>query len=309
MESQVLGADPVAVEEHQDQPLVPPDSTERDRTGAGQMFRWSTWVHVGPGAENCEDVDEAAGTVSCESPLHFHAWCRLPNPFQHREIRDKALAAKARKARSLRDPESDAYAVLEDELDALARQDSDATRKFIVDELVAKDWWRDYLEGVKDVDELEDEATGSRVYEHIVRDRQRYQEQFALPAAERQSPEFEELVDHLAAYEKAVEDRTREIQKPRRAALEEHDMSALIDLVRDQRIESEATEVFQHVYSTWQMFLGTHSQMPKTSVDQSQLRFASREHMEGADGTVIEALTEAYGDLERTMQQGKVPGN
>jgi hypothetical protein len=290
------------------EPLVPPDPTERDRTGDGDMFRWSTWVHVGPGAEKCEDVDEAAGTTSCEDPLHFHAWCRLPNPFQHREIREKAQAAKARRARALRDPDSDAYAVLEDELDALART-GDAGKKDIVTELVAKDWYRDYLEAVRDVDEIEDEQTGEKVYGHILRDRQRWQELIALPASERPTEEFDALVEHMAAYEEAVDTKTREIQKPRQDALEAEDMGALIDRVRDQRIDGEAMEVFQHVYATWQMYLGTHRQKPRTSVDQTQLRFESREHMEGADASVIEALTEAFGDLERTMQQGKVPGN
>src|SRR4051812_13441277 len=76
------------------------DSTSRDRS---QMFEFSGYVHVGPGAKECEHGEDG----ECDNAVHFHAWTRLPNPFQQQAIREKANAAKARKRRVLRDPESD----------------------------------------------------------------------------------------------------------------------------------------------------------------------------------------------------------
>src|SRR3954451_1473894 len=57
-----------------------PASAAAEHATAAQMFQFSTYLHVGPGAEGCEDF------ASCADPLHFHAWCRLPNKFQHKDI-------------------------------------------------------------------------------------------------------------------------------------------------------------------------------------------------------------------------------
>jgi REP element-mobilizing transposase RayT len=45
-------------------------------------------------------------TGKCTDPDHFHAWIRLPNQFQIRDIAEKAKAAQARKKRMLRDQQT-----------------------------------------------------------------------------------------------------------------------------------------------------------------------------------------------------------
>src|ERR1700726_392288 len=82
---------------------------------AAKMFRYSSYLHVGPGAEECGHREDG----ECTDPTHFHAWCRLPNKFQHRDLYTKAQAAKARRLRLLNQPDSDASEVLESELDGL----------------------------------------------------------------------------------------------------------------------------------------------------------------------------------------------
>jgi hypothetical protein len=83
--------------------------------GPNELFKYSAWVHVGQGAEDCEEARDG----HCGNPLHFHAWCRLPNQLQHEDIRERALAAKARRIRQLRDPEADAYEILESDMSEL----------------------------------------------------------------------------------------------------------------------------------------------------------------------------------------------
>ena len=175
-----------------------------------QLFRFSTWIHVGPDAETCDEGEQG----TCSNPLHFHAWARLPNQFQHRHIREKALAAKARRARQLRDPESDAHAVMEDELDEIARL-GDAGRKQLIDDLIGRDWWRDFLEAAKDVKEIENDRD-EQVYATIDEDQQRFKELDAKPEDERPKDEYDELERHLAAYNDAVDKRRAELEKPRR---------------------------------------------------------------------------------------------
>src|SRR3954467_14400079 len=94
-----------------------------------ELFRWSDWVHVGDGAEECLHRTDGA----CKNEDHFHAWIRLPNPYQRKDILEKARAARARRMRTLRDTESDARAVIDDDLDTI-RQDGD--KGILVDELI-----------------------------------------------------------------------------------------------------------------------------------------------------------------------------
>jgi hypothetical protein len=81
----------------------------------------------------------------CGNPLHFHAWCRLPNQLQHEDIRERALAAKARRIRQLRDPECDAYQILESDMSELLRIGDEG---LIVDELANKDWWKRQIDAM-----------------------------------------------------------------------------------------------------------------------------------------------------------------
>jgi hypothetical protein len=260
-----------------------------------QLFRYSTWLHVGVGADGCEDVDEQAGDVSCADPLHFHAWCRLPNQFQHREIREKAMAARARRSRQLRDPTSDSAAILGDELEAILRA-PDAAEQLIA-ELVGKDWWKDYMQAVRDLNEAEDER-GEKPWVTIEHDRQRYVELQSLDEAERPTEEFAELEKHLTAYGEALEAAHNEIVEPKRQALAGRDVNDLADLVREQRIDGEAQEDFMHTYSTWEWLVGT------LRCPGGERRFASLEAMQAAAPEVIAALEGTFDDLERTFDGG-----
>lgn len=275
----------------------PPES-ERDpaEKTVDQLFRFAAWVHVGSGAEGCGDVDEGEGTNACGNPLHFHAWLRLPNQFQHREIRDKAMAAKARKVRQLRDPDTDAGAVLEAELDELRHEGSKET---IASELVGRGWYDDYQEAVHDVDERENDA-GERLFAHIEQDQRRFSELSEKDEADRPKDEFEELAGHLADYQEQVQKRTEEIQAPRREGFEQREFEELLALYRDHRIDTEATAEFMHDYNVWEWYLGTLDR------PRGERRFRSREHMQDAAPEVIEAIQQTFDDLERSVQRGKL---
>jgi hypothetical protein len=267
-----------------------------------QMFRYSGWVHVGPGADECEAINEDEGTSDCSDPRHFHAWCRLPNQFQHREIREKALAAKARKTRQLRDPETDGHAILEDAIDQLARQGDDAL-PLLIAELTGKDWWADYMQAAQDVQEREDGTDDDdepvKPFARMEQDQRRYEELKALPEDERPADEFEELGRHLSKYAEAVKERQEELTTPKREALEERGVNALLDLVRDQRVNAAGTDEFMHVYSTWTMLVGTLKQpggAPVWPTNPQALQVVAPE--------VVEAVQEMFDDLEQTQQRG-----
>lgn len=268
------------------------------------LFRYSGWVHIGPGADACDGVDEDKGEISCGDPLHFHAWCRLPNQFQHREIREKALAAKARKVRQLRDMDSDSAVVLEDELDRIARQ-GDTAKPIVIDELMSQDWWRDYQEAVTDIREWKPEDAAPDdppPFALITQDQDRFVAIDELPDEDRDEDEFNELQKHLAEYNSKVDERQKEISAPRRQALEGRDINDLIDMIRDQRIDALSVEHFMHVYSVNEWLACT------LTAPGGAPMFAGLEQIEQAAAEVIVALKAMFDDLERTQQQGNDGG-
>jgi hypothetical protein len=275
------------------------------RDNVARLYEYSAWVHIGPGADGCEDVNEDEGRVDCSNPTHFHAWCRLPNQLQHRELREKGLAAKARRTRLLRDPESDAFAILEEELDQLARL-GDEAKASIVDEILAKTWWRDYQEAVADVRETEGEADEDgepgKLYEHIEDDQQRFLELSEMAPEDRSEDEYESLRRHLTTYNDLVDERARAIAQPARTTLEALDINALVDKVRDDRIESSSMETFLHTYNIREWALCTL----RSKVRPERL-FPSVEALEQAAPEVIAEIGRVFTDLEADNNQG-TPG-
>lgn len=293
------------VEEPVEEPQAPeaeapeeeaPEASDLAAKPISGMFRYSTWVHVGPGAHECTGIDEDKGTVECELEEHFHAWVRLPNQFQHREVRDKAMAARARRIRQLRDPETDSYAVLEGDLDELARQ-GDSAKEGIVEELAGKDWFHDTTQAAKDLAEKEDEH-GELIYEHIERDQLRLREINDMPEEERPEEEMAELLRHVEAYGDDLEKATDERYQPRKEALMALELNALIDQMRDQKIEADAERAFLDTYNTWEWFVCTLKGVPKAAGKApGERRFSSIEAMKGSAPEVVVGIEFAFEEL------------
>lgn len=224
-----------------------------------QRFRWSAWVHYGDGALECDHKLDGR----CGESDHFHAWIRLPNPFQHRDIQEKAAAAKARRLRALREDDSDARVTLELQLDLMRE-----SRSVLIEEIVDKDFPDDYTQAIREVDALEDETwepdpesdeeqAPPKLYAHIDQDREELARQRELDDEQRDAGEFERLQSTVAAYDAAVQDALKAIQDPRREALHARPMDELLEIVRRERIEALGVEAYLHTYNTWQMYVCT----------------------------------------------------
>jgi hypothetical protein len=283
---------------------APEAQAEQDRE---QRFRWSAWVHYGDGALECDHKIDGR----CQDQGHFHAWIRLPNPFQHRDIREKAAAAKARRIRSLKDEESDARVTLELELDRMREM-----RDILVDEIIDKDFAEDYTNAVREVDETEDatwepdpdsdeEQVPPKVYAHIDQDREELARQEALPEDQQDADALAELRDSVGAYDKAVMEALSGIQEPRRASLKERPMEELLDIVRKERIEGQGNEVYLHTYNTWQMYVCTLK--PATKGTPRERAWPSIEAMKYEEAPeVIEAVGLAFNELETSSVQDRM---
>ena len=271
------------------------ETSPAEKQGLTEMWEFSRYVHVGPGAENCEEAIDG----SCADPLHFHAWCRLPNPFQNASIREKALAAKARKERLLRDPEADAYAILEGEMDRLRRV---GNQEALIEDLLAQTLWKDSLTAMRELGE-EDE------WKTIGEDRERFQALNSMPADDRPADEYGELERHLEAYEKALNARREEEQRPQREALQAKSVDELIEQIRDSRIESEANEDFMRVFSLWEWYTGTLKCRDPERGFPTERVFGDVNHLQNAAPEVIEALEATFTELETAMGSKNAMGN
>jgi hypothetical protein len=265
-----------------------------------RMFRYSAYVDVGDGAADCEHARDG----ECEDIEHFHAWIRLPNPFQQEDIRAKALAAQARRLRELRDPESDAAVVLDHMLQLVADR-----REAVVDELLASDRSTDFLQAQRDVDAREE-------FEHIAQDREEHERlavvQNELPEEQR-SAEFKALDAHLAHYLDARAKRLEEIQAPRRSELDEQPLDVLVGRLRTKRVDEAAWQAFMETYNPWTWFVGTYRTAPHPSTGRPHIAMwdqighkdrAAAGTMYGEATEIIDALDSAFTELRTTLFRG-----
>jgi hypothetical protein len=229
----------------------------------------------------------------------FEAFVRLPNDYQHRDIREKALAAKGRRIRQLKHPETDANVVLESELDAVA--EGEGGKEAIIGELLAETYYRDRDDAALDVQEDEK-------WENIRQDQERWSTLSTTSVDDRSADEWRELTEHIAAYAKAIEERLDAIQKPRRELLEALDLNELVDKARDRRIEAESRRVFNDTYSFFQTYFctlklpeGFDPERITPDTMPRQRYFSSEQDLREYDSRVVAELREAFDVLENAL--------
>lgn len=265
-----------------------------------ELFKYADYVHVGDGAEECEHATDG----KCEDPDHFHAWCRLPNPFQVRDISEKARAARARKTRMLKDPESDAFVILESELDAMK---DESAREILVDEIIERDFVEDYDAAVRAVLDMDDPSfvpkdetdEVPKLYANIDQDTEEYQRQLPLDE-EKRSEDWPELEKTMAAYSQAVNDELEKVRGPKRERLMSRDMDELVDIIRNERISSQGTEAYLHTFNTWQWFVCTFKPREGSTPNERVFKdFTQFKYETPSD--VVSALQACFTDLESRL--------
>ena len=266
-----------------------------------RMHRYSSYIHVGPGADSCACIKEVtngrgetflAPDGSCEDPEHFHGWVRLPNQFERDSLREKASAAEARQLRALRDAESDSRIVLDGEVEALVLG---GNREALVGEIVGQNFMEDHLQALK---EIAEEADGD--YDLIDEDRERLRALELMGEEERPSEEFEQLRVRLARHTELVNERRDQIEKPKREAVEGKLIEELGEIVRELRIESAGNQARRQAYGKWQWYICTFKPKALDKPGFPSLRaFGSIDEFSGAPPEVIDAIASSVLDLER----------
>lgn len=274
-------------------PEAPVDQQEEPVAAAevpnSTLFEWNSNVHVGEGAQQCENPG------ACDNPGHFHAWLCLANAFQTRDISDKARAAKARKIRALKDdggdnPEnaSDSYVTLEAILDDLANTDMPAVIDEVVQESVAKQLTVIY-------GELREDDR----FVNAEQDSEELHRQNLLAEDERDAEEYAQLQKAQQEFAEELERRVTERKDREAEALAALPREKVIELLRKKRINDAASEMFNHAYYTWLMFVGT-----RQCAHHNARKFASVGELKMAAPEVVRDLRKTINDLESRIHRG-----
>lgn len=260
-----------------------------------QLFRWSTFVHVGEGAEECPGGTDG----TCTDPSHFHAWVRLPNKFQEEEIQEKALAARARRLRLIRDPESDLHLLMEEEIQS-------ALKTEIVEELLAANLAED-----EDQARFEVMEENREKFEHIFDDLERYIELRDMGPEKRgeaaAEPEFLELDRHLNEYHELLGTKKDMIQNHRRSGLEslpDHDLRGQL---RERRLDVQGTQAFFRARQIWIAIAGTYK--PSKTQPFRERWFKSESDLRDVSEDVLEAIFRSINELQMALERGGGRGN
>ena len=277
------------------EPVEAHDGVSEVTRSTEELFQWAGYVHVGVGAEECEHHIDG----QCRNTEHFHAWVCLPNPYQIRDINDKAQAAKARKRRALRDREPDAYAILEDQLDDF-REDARALSDL-------KDLIAQRRIEVKLLDIVGELAEDER-FEHHEQDAEEFRRLNALPEDERDAEDFERLQADMLAYTEALQAEIDKRQAGERAQLDSLSVDDIIYIERKDRIDNIVNEIYLHTYYTWTMY--ACARVPATEGFPSTRIFSKPEDLKNAPPEVVVALREKIRVLEqRTVKRSEAAGN
>jgi hypothetical protein len=260
-----------------------------------ELFQWSDYVHVGRGADTCEHAEDG----TCVDAEHFHAWLCLPNPFQVRDIADKARAAKARKVRALRDATSDAHEILELELEELRIDHYDMLVTAIARAEVEKRMG-EIVRGVIDGDER---------FEHHPQDFEELQRLRDLSdPSDQEKQETEQLEADMLAYGEAMQSVIEAETEKETERLKGMPPDDVVEIERRARIEEVGTEIYLHTYYTWCMYIGTR--VVGTPHFTSRRRFGEPDALKNAPPEVVVALREKIRELEqKTIARSDASGN
>jgi hypothetical protein len=279
---------PVEVPAAEAPPTEAPESSHAEEATPAKMHRWSSYLHVGPGAAECPDGENGA----CTEKEHFHAWCRLPNQFERKAIGEKATASEARALRALRDPEKDARVVLDSEIEGMiARGD----KEVFIDEIVGESFLEDHIRAVSEIAE-----EGEDQWDTIDEDRERLRALEAKPEDDRSEEEFTSLNDRIAEHTRLVNERRDLIQAPKRQAVQDKSVEELAAIVREARITQAAEAKRREDYLKWELYICTMApKNPEKPGFPSERAFGSIDHFAAASPEQLEAITETVTDLEK----------
>jgi hypothetical protein len=241
---------------------------------------------------------EVKATVDGEE---FSAFIRLPNPWQHRKVQDHAAAARARMVMQLRDKESDAYAIVQEQIGSI----DDLEDEKVIDYLVGRHAPEAIFRAQIELETMEDVDANGKAFKPWG-NMQEHQERYAilLQREETESDEYKKLEGHIISYAEALQERAQHHLEPKEQVYAALDRDGLMERVRRALCHAKATDEFINVYNQWQIYYGT-----RQSGNHNKLYFSSFMELLDANTGLVELLTEEFAQLDamKAGELGKSP--
>lgn len=270
-----------------------------------RLIEGSVYLHVDlapdAGAADCPNRgeridDEWIGDGRCSNPDHYHAWLRIPNQFQRNEVREKALAARARRKRLIETPGTDAYEIFESGLADVRRAVEEGGANIVKDELLGVHRMTDQIDAYQTV-------TAREEWEHIGDDRARLaelEEQIAETGVE-PDDELVMLRDRCMRYLEQVNAEEAALREPREIEIDTFSAEQLMQRVRDVRLESETLSEFIHAESWNEWLLGTHETTRNAKGHHRTRKYPTAEALHEEAPEVLDELQIAFADLKEPI--------
>jgi hypothetical protein len=267
-----------------------PEHAPAETAQTKKLNEYSSYVHVGPGAAECEHGTDGA----CQDAEHLHVWCRLPNQFERQDLATRGAAAAARKRRALNDPESNSRVILDGELEGIVHR---GDKNVLIAEIVGLNFLEDHLTALAEVAEDHPE------YEHIDDDKERLRALEALPEEERPEEEFTELRKTISDHTALVNSTREKLEQPRKESLEGRSIEELVEIVRDQRIDGLCNTAHSEEYAKWEWYICTFKpKAPDRPGFPNERQYPSINEFIAAPAEALEAIADAMTKLEREGQ-------
>lgn len=281
----------------QEQAPTPVEDSPPDRTEA-RLFRFSDYVHVGEGSADCEHGTDG----KCRDEDHFHAWVRLPNKFQIVQIKERAQAARSRVIRQSKDPETDRWEIINNQVMEARMTGSEG----MTAELLQRKEWRYMNQAMRELinddnaeDSGESEDAPVSQWATVEEDQRRYRHLSELPEDERDADEFGELTRHLAAWNEALDVRYQELITPEREALEARSEDELGDMVRDIAATEQADSIYMREFTRQEMVVCTLR--PNGTKHPKDRTFGDVEQLSSESPEVVAGLEAIFNELENEL--------
>lgn len=219
-----------------------------------------------------------------------HIFLRLPNQWQHQKIRNHAQAAKARMVMQLRDKESDASLISEEQLEGM----HDASEDDIIEWLLSKHVATTMLTAQLELEMLEDVDVNGKSY-HPWENAVEQQEQYALmiERKETETEEFKVLEAFILRYAEALQARVNDLLEPKQEVYAALDKEGLIDKARRSVKNSLCMDEYINAYNQWQIYYGSRN--PK---NHNQLYFKNIHELLDSPSGLVDLLTDEFSKLD-----------
>lgn len=249
---------------------------------------------LGAPVDTAETVDEAPAFSTYRRDIEradigLQVHIRIPNQFQRGKMKEEADASRARKLRDLRNPNSNAYLAIENQLDQIyGEMTDDEVRNALLSRAQPHATAKAQLEI-----QLADPDEHPEWVEFATVERQQHAYSRMLRAGQEDTEEFKACEAMLVDYGHALAEFVKDELEPLSNMLAGEGRAALDERLKKVLMREVCDGAFMEAYNQWQIYFGTRD--PK---NRHKLFYSSFDRLIDEDPERLDALLNEFVMLE-----------